>query len=123
MIRQGWIVAYSCFLLGGFAIAAARQPAVDGRWQGTVNTADGSLSETFNFKTEGQILTGTGESPIVKRSISEGKVDGDKIFFKTTVGTNTVEHKGTISGDTIELKNFGPYGEFDETLKRVSEKK
>ena len=123
MVRQSWIVACVFCFLAVFALAAPKQSSVDGRWQGTVNTADGSLFETFNFKTEGQILTGTEESTVVKRSISDGKVDGDKISFKTTVGSNTVEHKGTVSGDTIVLKNFGLYGEFDETLRRVPEKK
>jgi hypothetical protein len=78
---------------------------------------------TYSFKTKGQVLTGTEESRIVSRSISEGKVNGDKISFKTTVNGNTIDHQGTVSGDTIELKSYGPGGEFDVTLKRVSTEK
>jgi hypothetical protein len=101
-----------------FAIAAPQESAVDGRWQGTMDTANGSITVTYNFKAEGQVLTGTETSPMFSRSISEGKVNGDKISFKTTVNGNTIEHEGTVSGDTIQLKNHGPYGEFGMTIAR-----
>jgi len=123
MIRRVWMAATVILLAAGFAIAATPESAVEGRWQGTVNGANGSFTTTYTFKAEGQALTGTEESPIVSRSISEGKVNGDKISFKTTVNGNSIEHEGTVSGDAIELKSHGPYGEFDVTLKRVSSEK
>ena len=122
MIRRGWMAATMIFL-AGLAIAATQKSAVDGSWQGTLNTANGEATMTFNFKTEGHVLTGTEETPIGKHSISEGKVNGDKISFKTSVNGHSIEHQGTVSGDTIQLKNFGPYGEFDVTLDRVSSEK
>jgi hypothetical protein len=123
MIRHGWVLVSMGCLLAGFAIAAPQKPTVDGRWEGTLGTANGSLTETYTFKTEGQVLSGTEESPMFSRPISEGKVNGDKISFKTAVGGNSIEHQGTVTGDTIKLKNFGPNGEFDVTLKRVSKEK
>jgi hypothetical protein len=123
MIRRGWMVATFVCLAAAFAIAAAQKSSVDGRWQGTLNTANGEVTVTYNFKTKGQVLTGTEESPMFSRSISEGKVNGDKISFKTTVNGNSIEHQGTVSGDTIQFKNFGPGGEFDMTVKRVSSEK
>lgn len=123
MIRRGWRAAAMIFLAAGFAIAATQKSAVDGRWQGTLNTANGSLTMTYNFKAKGQVLTGTVESPMFSRSISEGKVNGNKISFKTSVNGHSIEHQGTVSGDTIQLKNTGPFGEFDVTLKRVSSEK
>jgi hypothetical protein len=123
MIRRGWMIVTMIFLAAGFAIAESQRSAVDGRWQATLNTANGSLTETYNFKANGQVLTGTEESPMFSRSISEGKVNGDKISFKTAVNGHSIEHQGTVSGETIQLKNFGRYGEFDETLKRVSSEK
>jgi hypothetical protein len=109
-------------LVAGFAIAAPQKSAVEGRWQGSMNTANGPLTLTYNFKTKGQVLTGTEESrsPAFSRPISEGRVSGDKISFKTTVNGNSIEHQGTVSDDTIQLKNIGPGGEFGVTLKRVS---
>jgi hypothetical protein len=123
MIRHGLMAATMIFLAAGFAIAAPQNAAIDGRWRGTLNTVNGPLKETYNFKVKGRILTGTEESPMFSRSISEGKVNGDKISFKTSVSGHSIEHRGTVSGDTIQLKNFGPYGEFDVTLKRVSSEK
>ena len=123
MIRHGWMVATMVCLVAGFAIAAPQKSAADGRWQGTLNTANGPLTMTYDFKAKGQVLTGTEESPIFSRAISEGKVNGDKISFKTTVNGNSIEHQGTVSGDTIQLKSYGPGGEFDVTLKRVSSEK
>jgi hypothetical protein len=123
MIRRVWMAATIILLAAGIAIAATQESAIDGRWQGTLNGANGSFIMTYTFKAEGQVLTGREESPIVSRSISEGKVNGEKISFKTTVNGNSVEHEGTVSGDTIQLKSHGSYGEFDVTLKRVSSEK
>ena len=125
MIRRSWMAATIFCLIAGFGIAAPQKSAVEGRWEGTLGTADGALTLTYSFKTKGQVLTGTEESrsPAFSRSISEGKVNGDKISFKTTVNGNSIEHQGTVSGDTIELKSYGPGGEFDMTLKRVSGEK
>ena len=116
------IVTMVC-LVAGFAIAAPQKSTADGRWQGSLNTANGPVTLTYNFKAKGQVLTGTEESPMFSRSISEGKVNGDKISFKTTVNGNTIEHQGTVSDDTIELKSYGPGEEFDVTLKRVTSEK
>ena len=123
MIRSGRMAATIILLAAGFAIGANQKSAVDGRWQGTLNTADGEATMSYTFKANGQVLTGTEETPLGSRAISDGKVNGDKISFKTNVNGNSIEHQGTISGDTIQMKNFGPGGEFDVTLERVSSEK
>jgi len=123
MIRRCCMAATIIFLGAGFAISATQDSPVEGRWQGTLKTVNGGLTETYNFKAKGQFLTGTENIADSTRPISEGKVNGDKISFKTTVDGKSVEHQGTVSGDTIELKSFGPYGEFDVTLKRVASEK
>jgi hypothetical protein len=125
MIRRGWIAATMVCLVAGFAIAATQDSAIDGRWQGTMSTGNGSVTVTYDFETKGQVLTGTesSKSPTFSRSISEGKVNGNTISFKTTVNGNSIDHHGAVSGDTIQLKNIGPGGEFDLTLNRVSSDK
>jgi hypothetical protein len=123
MIPRGRMAATMIFLAAGFAIAATQESAVDGRWQGTLNTANGEVTMTYNFKAKGEVLTGTAETRMGSQSISEGKVNGDKISFKTSVSGNSIEHQGTVRGDTILLKNTGPFGEFDVTLRRVSSEK
>jgi hypothetical protein len=123
MFRRGWMAATMVCLVAGLAIAATQKSDVEGRWQGTQNTANGAVTLTYNFEAKGEVLTGTEESPMFSRSISEGKVNGDKISFKTTINGHSIEHRGTVSGDTIQLKTFAPRGEFDLTLKRVSSEK
>jgi hypothetical protein len=90
---------------------------------GALMTANGSVTVAYNLKVKGQVLTGTGETPAGSQPITEGKVQGNKISFKTEINGHVIEHQGTISGDTIQLKNFGPGGEFDLKLKRVSSEK
>lgn len=82
MIRRVWLAAAMILIASGFAVAASQKSVVDGRWQGTLNTANGEATMTFDFKTEGHVLTGTESTPIGSHSISEGKVNGDKDFVQ-----------------------------------------
>jgi hypothetical protein len=102
---------------------AAAANAVDGHWQGTISGPNGDFTINFTFKADGTKLTGTVETPNGDQPISDGKIEGDKLSFKTQFQDNVIEHEGTISGDTIQLKVKGPWGESDMTLKRVAEKK
>jgi hypothetical protein len=120
MIRAGWIIAAVVCLVTNSGVAATQKSAAEGRWEATSNTANGPLTVTYTFEAKEQALTGTEESPMFSRSISEGKVNGDRISFKTTVNGNLIEHQGIVSDDKIQLRNFGPGGEFDLTLRRVS---
>jgi hypothetical protein len=104
------------------AMAAAPNP-VDGHWQGTVSGPNGDFTLNFTFKADGTKLTGTVETPNGEQPISDGKIEGDKLSFNTKFQDNVIEHQGTISGDTIQLKVKGPWGESEMTLKRAAEKK
>ncbi len=119
MIRRAMMVG------AGIAMTAALCFAGDfnGRWETTISTPNGDMQLTFNFKVDGTKLTGTVESPNGETPLEEGKVDGDKISFKTHFNDAEVNHEGTLSGDTIDLKVQGPWGESDMTLKRAAEKK
>jgi hypothetical protein len=118
MIRRV-TMAWMLILLAAIVAAAAD---VDGRWQGTISGPNGDFDIKFNFKADGTKLTGTVETPNGEQPISDGKIDGNKISFKTHFGDNDIDHDGTVSGDTIQLKVKGPWGESDMTLKRAAEK-
>jgi hypothetical protein len=96
---------------------------LNGRWEGSISTPQGDAQIAFNFKVDGSKLTGTVESPNGEIPIEEGKVDGDKLSFKTHFNDSVINHEGTLSGDTIDLKVEGPWGESNMTLKRAEEKK
>jgi hypothetical protein len=123
MIR-GIRAATTAFLLAvSLSVSAAQNSAADGRWQGTSMTANGSVTVTYILKVKGEVLTGTGETPAGSQTVTEGKVKGNQVSFKTEINGHVIEHQGTISGDTMLLKNFGPGGEFDLRLNRVSGEK
>ena len=119
------IMMAAILLLSATAFAMAAPPnAVDGKWQGTISGPNGDITIAFTFKADGTKLTGTVETPNGdQQSITDGKIEGDKVSFKTQFQDNTIEHEGTVAGDTIQLKVKGPWGETDMTLKRVEEKK
>ena len=111
-------------ILSAAAVAMASPPsAVDGHWQGTISGQNGDFTLNFTFKADGSKLTGTVETPNGSQTISDGKIEGDKLSFKTQFQDNVIEHEGTLSGDTIQLKVKGPWGESEMTLKRAAEKK
>jgi hypothetical protein len=118
MVRRVWAAGIFIILFAAVGLAAN----VDGRWEGKVSGPNGDLTLTFNFKAEGSKLTGSVETPNGENPITDGKVDGDKISFKTHFQDNTIDHEGTVSEDTIQLKVHGPWGDSEMTLKRASDK-
>ena len=112
------------FSLLSFALAAAD---VNGKWTAQVPGREGQTREqTFNFKTEGDKLTGTmsaGQGGEV--AISDGKVMGDTVSFSVTreMGGNTVKwnYTGAVSGNEIKFKREGGQGQAREfTAKRAN---
>ena len=96
---------------------------LDGRWEGKMVNPNGEeFTLIFNFKVEGDKLTGNVEGPAGELPITEGKVDGDNFSFKVKLDDNVIDHQGRISGDTINMKSHGPWGDSEMTLKRTPAK-
>lgn len=72
-------------------------------------TPDGSeIPAVYNFKVEGQELSGTAESPEGVVKIDSGKVTGNTFTFQVTVDGNDYPHKGTLYDDSCTLDiDFG----------------
>ena len=114
-------VASSVVLLLALAMAAD----IAGKWTGDMPGRGGdTTATTFNFKVDGEKLTGTMTGPQGDIPLQEGKVAGSQISFSTTLdfGGNTIKllYKGTMSGDqmkmTREREGSGQPREF--TIKR-----
>jgi hypothetical protein len=93
-------------LIGVVAIAAAAD--VSGKWKAQIPGRGGNTNETtFNFKADGDKLTGTMENPRGSVDIQDGKVSGDSISFvvvrKMQDNEMKINYKGTISGDELKL--------------------
>ena len=81
---------------------------VTGKWTAQVPGRDGTLRETtFNFKVDGDKLTGTVSGRQNDNPISDGKVKGDEISFtvKMSFGGNDVvlNYKGKVAGEEIKF--------------------
>jgi len=116
------IVTIVLLLCVSFAALAAD---VTGKWTAQVPSRQGGTREqTFNFKTEGDKLTGSISGRQGDVAIMDGKVSGDTISFtvKMEYGGNSVEQKytGAVAGDEIKFKREGGQGPAREfTAKRA----
>jgi len=87
---------------------------------------------TLTLKTEGGKLTGSTSQPgrdgnAMEAAITDGKIDGNNISFKTTrqMGDRslTTEYSGTIAGDDIKLKVTRPGRDGNAQVSEVVAKK
>lgn len=87
---------------------AAFAADITGNWTGTINMGDNSFALTYNFKQDGEKLTGTVTGPQGDPlPLADGKVQGDKVSFavQANMGGNPTKFvsEGVIKGDEITL--------------------
>ena len=101
------------FLLAAFAADIA------GKWTTVIKTPIGDMSYTFDFKVEGEKLTGTAVMSMGSESsesiLTEGSVQGDEISFVETLKVQgqelRCEYKCRISGNELRgSRTVGNYG-------------
>jgi hypothetical protein len=97
--------ALLCCFMVCFAIIAD----ITGKWAGTIVAPDGSdIAVTYNFKVDGEKLTGTADSPQGSVTIDDGKVQGDAFSFKVNVSGTDYPHTGKIYADSLAMDiDFG----------------
>jgi hypothetical protein len=115
-------------ILTGLAVLTALAFAADisGKWTGDMPGRGGDTTPTtFNFKADGDKLTGTMTGPQGDVPLQEGKLNGNQVSFSTTLdfGGNSVKilYKGTVNGDQIKMtrEREGGNGQAREfTIKR-----
>lgn len=91
-------------VLAGAAVAAD----ITGNWTGSMSMGDNQFTLTYNFKQDGEKLTGTVTGPQGNPlTLNDGKVQGDKltffISFEGPNGTMKIVNEGTIKGEEITL--------------------
>lgn len=110
--------------IGATTMFAQGAPAdVTGAWTGSMNAGGNDMTITFHLKQDGAKLTGTVETgmgdPV---EITNGKVDGEKVYWETSFNGSTIQHEGTVNGDEMKINVKSSGGEFpatDMTLKRA----
>jgi hypothetical protein len=106
MLRGILRIALPAIVLACAALAAD----ISGTWEFTVETAQGNGSPSFEFKQEGERLSGTYSGMFGKAPIS-GTVKGDKVDFTFEAGNAGKAHyTGTLESAT-SMKGEAEYGE------------
>lgn len=107
-------------LLGSLALVAAPAKDLTGKWDFSVETSAGAGSPKFEFKQDGEKLTGSYEGQLGSAKLL-GTVKGDAVQFKFSVEMGEVTYSGTIQEDgTIKGKvTLGDMGEGTFTGKRA----
>ena len=109
-------------------LAPALAADISGQWATVIKTAIGEMIYTFDFKVEGEKLTGkvmmsmgndSSESPLM-----EGSVKGDEVSFVEMLKVQgqeiRCEYKGKISGSEIQgSRQVGSYGTEEFVAKRA----
>jgi hypothetical protein len=115
----------SALMMAALLTAASSANAADlsGKWQGTMQTPDGQgLEINFNFKLDGEKLTGTTASSYGEEQITDGTVKGDAISFVVLAGGGQfkITYKGKVVGEDLKFTvTLGDMGDRELTVKRV----
>jgi len=113
-----------CFTILLFFVIPMLAADVDGKWVGQVAGQTGGWVElSFNFKADGDKLTGALVSQFGERKIEDGKIEGNKLTFTVQTVQFPIYNRATIDGDTINLMETINGDELTVTLKRVKQTK
>ena len=89
-----------CFVL----VTLATTTALNGQWIGTLKTGDGNeYPLQYNFKVEGDKLTGTVRGPHGDLQINDGQIHGTVFSFDVSLDKMLLVHTGKIYPDSIGL--------------------
>lgn len=102
------VFVISCSLVGLAIMACGKPGGINGKWVAQVPGREGQTRETtFNFKADGNKLTGTVSGRQADNPIADGQINGDDISFTVTAsfGGNEVKllYKGKVSGNEIHF--------------------
>ena len=73
-----------------------------GKWTGLLKTDQGEeYSLLYNFKIDGDTLTGTAKTPKGILPIYDGKITGDSFTFDVLINHLEIDHSGKFYGDSF----------------------
>lgn len=106
------------------AIGTAFAAGSAGKWTAVIDTQIGVQNYTYDFKVDGEKLTGSAKSQFSESQITEGSVKGDTISFVETLTyegmTVRVVYTGKVSGDEIQFnRKVGEFASEDFVAKRA----
>ncbi|GAC1303830.1 MAG: hypothetical protein NVSMB24_10370 [Mucilaginibacter sp.] len=104
-----------CFLISFGTIAN-----LNGKWAGLLKTDQGNeFPLLYNFKINGDELTGTAKTPQGDMPINDGKITNGTFTFNVVVGGLEIDHSGKFYGDSVGVDISLDDIRSHATLKRV----
>jgi len=97
MVHRAWRATLMSLVLACAALAAD----ISGAWQFTVENAKGKGTPSFEFKQDGENLTGTYAGKFGKAPVT-GSVKGNQVEFSFDAPSGKFQYKGTIDGDSMK---------------------
>ena len=115
--------ALALMMVLGLAVSAFAAD-VNGKWVGNVETPNGPLELTYEFKAAGEALTGTVASPMGSLPLNNGKITGDTFTYEVAIENAVIKHEATINaaGDEITIKATGDWGTSEYKVKKAPAK-
>ncbi|WDF76655.1 hypothetical protein PQ469_22475 [Mucilaginibacter sp. KACC 22773] len=97
-------ILITTLLSGCFALCFVAATGLDGKWTGSLLTADSTAYPlTYNFTLIGDSVAGTAKSTLGEFPIDQGKLDTAGLHFKVTVNGLDVYHNGIVYTDSIGM--------------------
>lgn len=110
----------TALLLFCFFISFATNEGLSGKWTGLLKTDEGDeYPLLYNFKIDGNDLSGTARTPKGFMPINDGKITGDTFTFNVIVNKMEIDHSGKFYGDSVGVDISLGDARSHATLKRA----
>jgi len=97
-------ISLLCVFLLMAGMTAYAQSDITGKWKSTLAGPQGEMELVFNYKVEGNVLTGTIASQMGEIPLENGKVDGKKFSYGFSIQDMDITHNGeVISKDELAV--------------------
>lgn len=105
-MRKSFVLIAAVLVVLACTLAAQEPVKAVGRWNVSIETENGTFTETLTLEQNGNALKGTMASERGESQV-EGTLEGQKITFNVIFETpdgekRTIPHTGTVSGDTMK---------------------
>ncbi len=101
-----WTASRFLVLTSAFVVSVLAAD-ITGKWKAKFDTQIGEQNYTYEFKADGEKLTGKAISGSGTSDIQDGKIQGDEVSFVETFiydgNPVRIEYKGKIAGDEIRF--------------------
>lgn len=111
----------SALLVCSVLVCLAAGASLSGEWSGTLRTGDGNeYPLLYNFKVDGDKLTGTARGPHGDLPITDGEVHGASFTFDVKLDKLHLLHTGKFYPDSVSLNIESDDAQAHTTLVRVN---